>query len=250
MFKVVTERRKRSIWSPRVIVLSVGAHLLLLGAFVTAAESTPPETRERIVDLRLPDETRPKLPPKPVTPPPPAAPQRDEPKPKPGDFVTPKTPTVVPDGVTDPKPDETPLHDSDVSGHGVEGDVVGKPGPGDTRPLTGNTDPQPEGGVYTPEAVTVLPHLSNEREAQRILQRAYPPLLRDAGVTGQVTVVVIIDENGNVQPGSVRVQDATNPAFEEAARKVVERFRFSPAELNGHKVSVVIALPIHWELQQ
>jgi protein TonB len=252
MFKVVTERRKRSIWSPRVIVLSVGAHLLLLGAFVTAAESTPPETREAVVNLTLPDEARPKPEPKPVTPPPPAAPTPDPPRPKQGDFVTPKTPTEVPDGVTDPKPDETPLHDSDVRAQGVEGDVVGKPDPGDTRPLTGNTNPQPGpgDGVYTPETVSVLPRLSNEREAQRILQRAYPPLLRDAGITGQVTVVVIIDENGNVQPGSVRVQDATNPAFEEAAKKAVEHFRFTPAELNGHKVSVVIALPIHWELQR
>ncbi|HSU14277.1 TonB family protein [Longimicrobium sp.] len=248
MFNVVTNRRKRSIWTPRTVAVSVGAHLLLLAAFVTAAESTPPETRERIVDLRLPDAARPKPAPKPVTPPPPAP---DRPQPVKGRVVTERPPETVPTRILPPNPNQAPT--VPTGGDGPEGDVEGTPDSTHTGPLTGNTDPQPapgDGHPYTPEEVSVLPRLANEREAQRLLQRAYPPLLRDAGITGQATVIVVIDENGNVEPGSVRVQDATNPAFEEAARRVVEKFHFSPARLNGQKVSVVIALPIHWELQR
>ncbi|HSU14278.1 TonB family protein [Longimicrobium sp.] len=252
MFNVVTDRRKRSVWTPRTVALSAGAHLLLLGVFVTAAESTPAKPAPPgVIEFPIGDEPRPE--PKPVTP----QPRPDEPQPKKGDFVSPKPPPAVPDGVTKPDPDDTPLHDADVRGLGIEGDVIGKPDPAGpattTTTTTGPTEVFPYFGggddVIEAKDATVLPHLANERDAQRMLQRAYPPQLRDAGVSGQATVVVIIDRNGNVEPGSVRVQEASHPAFEEAARRAVERFHFTPAELNGQTVSVVIALPIHWELQ-
>jgi TonB family protein len=97
--------------------------------------------------------------------------------------------------------------------------------------------------------VTVLPRLSNAREAERLLQHLYPPLLRDAGVTGRTVVVLIIDREGKVEPGSVRVQETTHPGFAEAAIRAAEKMRFTPARLNGRPVSVVIALPIGWQLQ-
>ena len=247
MFTVVTDRRKRSVWTPRTVALSAGAHLLLLGAFVTVGESTPTKPGVDTVLVSIPLDVAPRTDPKMV------APRPDQPRQKPGTFVSPRPPRVVPDVIPPPKPDDTPLHESDVSGLGTEGDVIGTPGqsgPPATQSTT-ETFPVFGGGDDVIEAVdaTVLPHLANVRDAQRMLQRAYPPHLRDAGVTGHATVVVIIDRNGNVEPGSVRVQEATDPAFEEAARRAVETFHFTPAELNGQTVAVVIALPIHWELQ-
>jgi protein TonB len=228
------------------VALSAGAHLLLLGAFVTAGESTPAKPGVDSVLISIPLDPEPRTEPK-------AAPKPDQPQ-KPGTFVSPRPPRAVPRVIPDPRPDETPLHDSDVSGIGREGDVIGTPdgsGPGAEATGTPERFPVFGGGDDVIEAAdaTVLPHLANERDAQRMLQRAYPPQLRDAGVSGRATVVVIIDRNGNVEPGSVRVQEATDPAFEEAARRAVEKFRFTPAELNGQTVAVLIALPIHWELQ-
>jgi protein TonB len=248
MFNVVTDRRKRRVWTPRTVAASAGAHLVLLGIFVTAAESTPADPKDdtRVIEFPIAQTPAP-----PKHDPAPTPPAPDKPQPVKGDFVTPRPPESVPTTIPAPDPHATPLHDSDVSGTGVEGDVIGTPDP-HPQPPTGNTDPQPDGGdagPYEAEAVTVLPHIANEREAQRMLQRAYPPVLRDAGVTGHATVVLIIDKDGNVEPGSVRVQDASHPAFEDAAKRAVERFHFTPAQLNGHAVAVVIALPIEWQLQ-
>ncbi|HEX6749317.1 MAG TPA: TonB family protein [Longimicrobium sp.] len=248
MFNVVTERRKRSVWTPRTVAASVGAHLLLLGVFVTAAESRPPRPTERIVDLTMPAERRPEPPKQPATPPPPAP---DKPQPTKGDFVTPRPPEEVPTTVPPPDPHAPAITPRDVTGIGQEGQVIGTPEP--NRPPA--PDPGPESGiggeegVYEPEAVTVLPRLANEREAQRMLQRVYPPLLRDAGVTGTTVVTLIIDRQGNVEPGSINIQNSTHPGFEDAARRAVEKFRFAPAQLNGRSVSVIIALPIEWRLQ-
>ncbi len=248
MFNVVTERRKRSVWTPRTVAASVGAHLLLLGVFVTVAESGTPRPVERIIDLPIPAErARPQ--PKPVTPPPPAP---DKPQPTRGTFVSPRPPENVPPDIPPPDPHAPPLSPREVTGLGTEGQVIGTPG---NNPPTPAADPGPESGiggeegVYEPEAVTVLPRLANEREAQRMLQRVYPPLLRDAGVTGTTVVTLIIDRQGNVEPGSVNIQNSTHPGFEDAARRAVEKFRFAPAQLNGRSVSVIIALPIEWRLQ-
>ena len=246
MFTVVTERRRRRVWTPRTVAASVGAHLLLLGVFVTAAESTPAPTREPVIEISLPEEPEP---PAPQPTPPPAAPER--PQPVKGDFVTPRPPEQVPATIPLPDPRVPPISPIDVSGIGVEGDVIGTPTP-HPAPPTGQTEQLPDfsgEGPIEAERATVLPHLANEREAQRMLQRAYPPLLRNEGITGRTTVVLIIDREGNVEPGSVRVQETTHPGFAEAAVRAAERMRFTPAQLDGRAVSVVIALPIDWQLQ-
>ncbi|HEX8904288.1 MAG TPA: TonB family protein [Longimicrobiaceae bacterium] len=248
MFNVVTERRKRSVWTPRTVAISAGAHLLLLGAFVTAAESTPAPREERIIDLTVPTDPKPAAPQKVVTPPPPAP---DRPVPVKGNFVSPRPPENVPTTVPPPDPNATPLHESEVSGEGVEGEVIGTPTP-NQPPAAGEAENLPsfgEGDVIDADKADVLPRLNNERETQRILQRSYPPMLRDAGVTGRTTVVLIIDREGKVEPGSVRVQESTNPAFAEAAIRAAEKMRFTPAQFRGHPISVLIALPIDWQLQ-
>jgi protein TonB len=94
-----------------------------------------------------------------------------------------------------------------------------------------------------------LPQLLNAREAQRMLERVYPDMLRDAGVTGRTTVQLVIDRNGAVQPGSVTVQETTHEAFRDAAVRAAERFRFRPARVNGKPVAVRISIPIEWSIQ-
>jgi periplasmic protein TonB len=137
------------------------------------------------------------------------------------------------------------------------------PGVGPTGSGTGPTSPQPQppgGGtgplpdfrdsIFEPEEVEQLPQLLNPREAQRLLERVYPGRLRDAGVTGHTTVLLVIDRNGSVQPGSVTVQETTDDAFREAAVRAAERFRFRPATVRGQPVPVWISLPIEWTIQR
>jgi protein TonB len=243
MFNAVSGRRKGRVWSPRTVAISVGAHALLLAAFVTAAESTPaiskPEPRITWIDPRRPE------PPKPAEPRPiPVAPQA--PHPRTGRTVELPTPDRVLDTLPPADPNATPIHPGDVRGDGPIGDVIGPPRPDTTTATHGNGDGTES--ILDEHHVDVLPQLANAREAQRMLERVYPTQLRDAGITGRTTVRLIIDADGKVQPGSVTVVETTNDAFSDAAVRAAERFRFRPAQVNGHAVPVYISIPIDWQI--
>ncbi|HEV2734322.1 MAG TPA: energy transducer TonB, partial [Longimicrobiaceae bacterium] len=96
----------------------------------------------------------------------------------------------------------------------------------------------------------VKPRLLNTREVQGVLQELYPPLLRDAGVTGQTHVKFVIDARGRVDPASVVTVSATHSAFAEASLEVVSRMRFSPARVEGREVPVLVQIPITWTLER
>ncbi|HYH83268.1 MAG TPA: TonB family protein [Longimicrobium sp.] len=249
MFKVVAERRERRFWSSRTAVASVAFHLLLLAGFVAAAETADkPVEKVEIIDLDpLPPEK-----PRPVRVDPAPPVQPDKPPPVKGATVQLPAPERVPTTIPEPDPRATPITAAMVTGVGPIGEVIGPPDP-DPRPLTGSTEPQPplpswEAPIDAREADT-QPELANKRQAEMALQRAYPPRLRDVGVAGHTTVMLIIDKDGNVEPGSVRVQESTHSAFEDAAVRAVERFRFKPATLRGRPISVLVTLPIAWQLE-
>ena len=97
---------------------------------------------------------------------------------------------------------------------------------------------------FTP--YTVRPDLINQPEVERALEREYPPILRDAGIGGRVTVHFFIDEEGTVQ-NTLVAETSGHSSLDEAALRVANVFRFTPA-LNLDKiVPVWIALPITFQ---
>lgn len=245
MFKVVAEPRRRRISSPRTVAASVIFHLLVVVGIVAAAEDRHPvlEVLDDGFGLEPPETPR-LVNPAPATPP-------DQPR-----IV--KTQTVQlptpPDGtralpMIDPH--LTRLTEADVTGIGRLGDVRGTPNPNPAPPIGDAESREGEGDsglVIVEEAADVRPELVSRRQAEIILQNHYPPLLRDAGTTGRTTVELIIGADGRVQPGSVRVKESSNPAFNQAAIRAIERFRFTPAMYRGHPVAVLVTLPIEWQL--
>jgi TonB family protein len=248
MFNVVVEHRRRRVWTPRTVAVSVAAHLLVLAGVVTAAANvTPPE---HVIEIPIgpPPEPRAPQPVKPTAPRP-----IDRPPPVRGHTLVLQAPTTVPTRVLPPDPTATPTDPNAYSGEGPIGDSVGTPSPGPPQTPAAGPGPLTDFRVDAPVdagLVDQLPQLASPREAQRLLERAYPPLLRDAGVAGHTTVVLVIDRNGVVQPGSVSVRETTNDAFREAAVRAAERFRFRPAKLNGQPVPVIISIPIEWQIGQ
>jgi len=95
--------------------------------------------------------------------------------------------------------------------------------------------------TFTP--YTVKPDVKNRAEVQRALEREYPPLLRDAGIGGQVMVWFFIDEQGAVQNTLVN-QSSGHKALDDAALKVAEVIEFTPALNRDKRVPVWISLPI------
>jgi TonB family protein len=95
--------------------------------------------------------------------------------------------------------------------------------------------------VFTP--MTVAPELTNRGEVQRLLERNYPPVLRDAGIGGHATAHLFIDTDGSVR--QVRIGQSTGyPALDEAALTVARAMKFSPALNRDRIVPVWIELPI------
>ncbi|MFU8848326.1 MAG: energy transducer TonB [Opitutales bacterium] len=63
----------------------------------------------------------------------------------------------------------------------------------------------------------------------------YPPRARQQGLTGNVRVSFVIDQNGSVV--SVRVISSTDPIFEAPTIDAVRQWRFTPGEKDGKVVT-------------
>ncbi len=94
---------------------------------------------------------------------------------------------------------------------------------------------------WTP--MTLAPRLANGQEVGRALERNYPPLLRDAGIGGTVTMWFQIDREGAVLHTMV-YRSSGYEALDQSARHVAEMMRFTPAENHGVPVGVWVQIPI------
>jgi protein TonB len=95
--------------------------------------------------------------------------------------------------------------------------------------------------VFTP--FTVPPRLLNPGAIREALEKGYPPLLREAGIGGDVLVWFFIDEDGTVVNTELK-ESSGYPAMDEAALKIAPLMRFTPAMNRDKKVKVWVSLPI------
>ena len=101
--------------------------------------------------------------------------------------------------------------------------------------------------VFTP--MTVRPEIRNRAEIQQALLTQYPAMLRNAGIGGTVVMWFFITEDGVVQDWRVS-QGSGFLRFDEAALKVADVFRFTPALNRDRRVQVWIEVPITFQVQQ
>lgn len=97
---------------------------------------------------------------------------------------------------------------------------------------------QPAGASFTSQ-----PELQNLAEIQTLIEKEYPPLLRDAGIGGRADVWLLIDTNGEI----VRTQlteRTGQPALDEAALRVAAAMRFTPAVNQGEATTVWVSQAI------
>jgi protein TonB len=78
----------------------------------------------------------------------------------------------------------------------------------------------------------------------------YPDLLRQAGIEGNVVIEVIIDTTGHAEPGSLRVVQSTNKAFELSARDAVLKSVYRPGRVRGQAVRVLVQVPISFTIRR
>jgi periplasmic protein TonB len=160
----------------------------------------------------------------------------------------------IPDEIVIPPPPEaiqrpaTPV----IAQASIDEDITLAPTTFEDNPIE-NLPPPPTGSTdisaaptFTP--MTVRPQLRNTAQVQQALQRQYPPLLRDAGITGQVNVWFFIDEEGRVQRTQLN-QTSGYDAFDQAALNIAQIMQFSPAYNRDQRVPVWVSIPITFEIQ-
>jgi protein TonB len=98
--------------------------------------------------------------------------------------------------------------------------------------------------TFTP--YEVKPDFRDRAAFGRLLERRYPPMLRDAGIGGTVTLWVFIDESGVVKNTRI-TQSSGYDQLDEAARAVMQEARFTPALNRDQKVPVWIQIPVTFQ---
>jgi periplasmic protein TonB len=74
----------------------------------------------------------------------------------------------------------------------------------------------------------------------------YPAELRKARVEGRVTILFLLDENGQVQ--DPRIETSSRPEFEKPALEAVRRWRFKPGMKDGQAVRTFMRLPMRFRV--
>jgi periplasmic protein TonB len=99
--------------------------------------------------------------------------------------------------------------------------------------------------TFTP--FTVAPDIVNRDEIIEALRQAYPPLLKEAGIGGEVRVYFYIDKTGSVQ--TTRIDSSSgHQALDDAALAVADLYRFSPALNRDEIVPVWVSFPIQFNV--
>ena len=243
------DRKKRGFWSPWSIGIAIVLHAGIAAAAMNAGLGDPlHKTNDELVDYVEVEQDKPKEPeaPKPEPPPPPP-PEPEAPPPVVKGFQELVPPVEPPREIPKVDPNQAATNANDFSGEGRAGGVANGVDNGQAQDVTNRQAP-PDEGTYELSAVEEQPELSNRSEVARQLSRNYPPLLRDAGVVGTVTIRMRVLENGTVDPASIAVENSTHDAFADAARRVVERMRFRPAKVGGKAVKVWVTLPVTFQL--
>jgi protein TonB len=146
-------------------------------------------------------------------------------------------PDIVPAEI--PPPGDFVIRAQDFTGQGVLGGAGGEQEEEEVVAI-GETP------TFTP--FTVAPVMQNGAEVARMLEREYPPLLRDAGVGGSVIVWIRLDDQGNVQDVQINTSSG-HPSLDEAAIVVGQIIRFSPAMNRDQQVPVWVSIPITFQVR-
>ena len=94
----------------------------------------------------------------------------------------------------------------------------------------------------------VEPRLRNGAEVRLLLERLYPPMLREAGIGGTVVLWVFVETDGSA--GSCQVHRSSGyEALDRVAEQITDRMVFSPAQSRDRPVGVWISQPIEFRIR-
>lgn len=201
-------KRRSAVWQSNALVIAVLAHVGVLVSWPTMTSAVVQRDHTEIEVLAVPDVTIP---------------------PRPEELARPATPVIgaatLPDDITIPNntwdqwtPDKL------------------------TPPAnTGRNDEREKFVDFV--RTMVAPRVLNQPEVERALVRNYPAMLREAGIGGQVDVLLWLDESGGIVRAEI-AKSSGHAALDDAALKVVDVMRLTPALNHNRPTRVIVSIPI------
>ena len=203
-------------------LVSLVIHSAVIGGAIFATISARQTTSTTRIDTALvflqPEETQRETPPPPEL----QVPLKG--------FQTVTVPAIIPTAIP-PVNLQEHFDPKDFSGVGVEGGTA-----------TGATPSANQ--VYSTGEVDQLPAVVSGPP----LDRDYPPILRQAGITGRVVLEAVIDTTGRAEPTSIQVVQTVNAGFNDAAKRWMAKALFRPARRNGQAVRVLVTQALDYSL--
>jgi len=228
-------RKPKASLSQQVISLAIHAGILF-GA-VKATQGAAEVIKDIAADTTLVFLKPPENPP-PPPPPPEQVVVSANPPPQGFQVVTP--PADIPKEIPPVNLNER-FDPKDFTGKGVEGGIAAG--------VAGGTGPVPiEGEVFLAAEVDETPQALNGAACQG----KYPPVMASAGIPGKVVMQFVVNTDGHVDPGSVKVMSSTHKAFEEPAKQGITApgCTFKPGSSRGQPVRVLVQQSVSFKLAQ
>lgn len=98
--------------------------------------------------------------------------------------------------------------------------------------------------ITVAEVTDVSPKADEAPAPVRTVAPEYPSSLHEAKVNGVVSVVVVVDESGDVL--AAEVVKSTHEEFANPALNAVRRWKFKPAKVAGKAVKVKVTIPVRF----
>jgi periplasmic protein TonB len=98
--------------------------------------------------------------------------------------------------------------------------------------------------ITVAEITDVSPKVDEAPTPLRTFAPDYPTALRAAKVNGVVSVVLVVDETGEVL--AAEVAKSSHDDFKGPALDAIRRWKFKPAKLDGKNVKVKVTIPVRF----
>jgi protein TonB len=151
-------------------------------------------------------------------------------------------------GIPNPVPDKEAPEDATILSQ-KQLDQMGIVTAGDVTLGSGDTIVfRPDQQEVFPQPGEFVPH-QEEPVSINQLKPEYPPLAMQAGIEGEVKLLILVDKNGNVRDVKVVKPSGCSAGFEEAAIKAAYQTKWQPAISNGQPVAVWVGYPVRFVLK-
>jgi periplasmic protein TonB len=98
------------------------------------------------------------------------------------------------------------------------------------------------GPIYTAASLDAVP------KARFQISPSYPYALKSAGISGEVVVEFLVDEQGRVR--DPRIVSASHPEFEAPSLAAVSKWRFEPGMRKNMPVRFLMRVPLNFSVDQ